>query len=106
VGFLSCEATRGELQGESFYFNDAFRIYEKVADPPLSGVSKYVSTYFLAGIRMPAAIDRYLLAAPNFSSKARNRTPPLLLSIDGTDRRTGTRPLHRRCCAYYAGVVD
>ena len=33
-------------------------------------------------LKAPAAIDRYLLQTPALSSK------PLLLSIDGTDRRT------------------
>ena len=43
----------------------------------------------------PAAIDRYLL-----------QTPPLLLSIDGTDRLTDARPLKILCSVYYAGRVN
>jgi len=38
-------------------------------------------------------------------AQQQTRRPPLLLSIDGTDRRTD-RPLHRPCCAYYAGSVN
>jgi len=55
-------------------------------------------------LKAPAAIDRYLLQTPALSSK------PLLLSIDGTDRRTDgrmdARPLHRPCSAHYAGSIS
>jgi len=51
----------------------------------------------------PAAIGRYLL--PTRHSAATNR-PPLLLSIDGTDGWTDTRPLHRFFSAYYLGSVN
>jgi len=32
--------------------------------------------------------------------------PPLLLSVDGIDGRTDTRPLHRPCISYYVGSVN
>jgi len=49
----------------------------------------------------PAAVDRYLLAAPMLQHTAdadrRDRQ---------TDGRTDTQPLHRPCTAYYAGSVN
>jgi len=39
-------------------------------------------------------------------AQQQTRRPPLLLSIDGTDRRTYTRPLRRPCSAYYAGNIS
>ena len=38
-------------------------------------------------------------------SPQQTRRTPLLLSIDGTDRQTDVRPLHRPCCGYYTGSV-
>jgi len=38
-----------------------------------------------------AAIDRYLLQIPG-GAQQQTRRPPLLLSIDGTDRHTDGRP--------------
>ena len=46
----------------------------------------------------PAAIDRYLPSAPWLRLSS---CTSLLLSTDGTDRRTDTCPLHRLCSAYY-----
>jgi len=54
-------------------------------------------------VSAPAAIGRYLLLTRH--SAATNR-PPLLLSIDGTDGWTDTRPLHRFFSAYYLGSVS
>jgi len=34
------------------------------------------------------------------------RRPPMLLSIDGTDRQTDARPFHRPCSAYHASSVN
>jgi len=39
-------------------------------------------------------------------TQQQSRRPPLLLLIDGTDWRTDTRPLRRRCCAYYVGSIN
>jgi len=44
----------------------------------------------LLGAGAPAATDRCLLQTPAFSSKPAG-PPPLLLSIDGTDRQTEGR---------------
>jgi len=39
-------------------------------------------------------------------AQQQTRRPPLLLSIDGTDRQTDARPLHRPCSAYNADSVN
>jgi len=52
-----------------------------------------------------AVIDRYLLPARRSAQQLTRRTP-LQLSIDGTDRRTDARSLHRPCFAYYASSVN
>jgi len=39
-------------------------------------------------------------------AQQQNHRPPLLLSIDGTDRRTDARPLHKPRCAYNAGSAN
>jgi len=51
----------------------------------------------------PAVIDRYLLPAQQQTSRT-----PLLLSIDGTGRRTDGRTLDRyiHCSAYNGGSIN
>jgi len=39
------------------------------------------------------------ISAADAGAQQQIRRPPLLLSIDGTDGQTDTRPLHRRCFA-------
>jgi len=37
--------------------------------------------------------------AADAGAQQQTRQPPLLLSMDGADRRTDARPLNRSCCA-------
>ena len=52
--------------------------------------------------RPPLSID---ISCPRGAQQQTHR-PPLLHSIDGTDRQTDARPFHRPCSAYYAGSVN
>jgi len=60
------------------------------------------------GASAPAARRRQLSIDVSCLQGAQQQTrrPPLLLSMNGTDRRTDVRPLHRPCSAYYAGSVN
>ena len=60
------------------------------AEPPSSALNMTLPA-FAADRRRPS----YLLLQ---SARQQTRRPQLLLSIDGTDRRTDTRPLHRPRC--------
>jgi len=77
-------------------------VFNKYVGPPCSRIKIYAA-------RMPraaaAAVDRYLLPAPDLSSKPAG---PLLRSIDGTDRRTDRRTLDcfMTLTAYYAYRVS
>jgi len=50
------------------------------------------------------------ISCPQGAKRQQTRWLPLLLSIDGTyrrtDRRTDAQPLHRYCSAYYADSVN
>jgi len=52
--------------------------------------------------RQPLSID---ISCPRGDQQQTRRTAQRL-SNDGTDGRTGTRPLHRPCSAYYARSVN
>jgi len=52
-----------------------------------------------------AAVCRRVLSPAGGALSSKLACTLLLLSIDGTDRRTDARPFHKSCSAYYAGSV-
>jgi len=51
-------------------------------------------------------MHRAHISCPHGAQQQTRRPPPLLLSIDGTDRRTDVRPLQGPCSACYASSVS
>jgi len=55
--------------------------------------------------RLQAYASCRSISAAGARAQQQTRRPPLLLSTDGTNRRTDTRPLRRACSAYYEGNI-
>ena len=70
-------------------------------DVTLSTFAAVVLLLLTAG-RPPLLID---ISCP-WGTQQQTRCMPLLLPIDGTDRQTDTRPLHRPCSEYYANSAN
>jgi len=75
-------------------------IHKSVLSLPILG-SRYDAACMCCWAPAPRTDYRSISAARAGAQQQTRRTPPLLLSIDGTDRqtdgRTDTRPVHRPC---------
>jgi len=67
---------------------------------------RYLHLLLSSGTCRTTSATRPWLSTDISCPQQQTHRQPLLLLIDGTDRWTNTRPLHRSCSAYYVGSVN
>jgi len=77
-----------------------YHFKQDCVQPPMSAVNMTLPAFAAERWRLQHGARSYRsTAAADAGAQQQTRRPPLLLSIDGTDRRTDARPLHRPCSA-------